>query len=312
MAAPHPLRVLVADDEALARQRLEDLLRKESHIEIAGTAEDGDAAVEAILKLKPDLVFLDVQMPGRTGFDVVRDVGAERMPPTIFVTAYDRFALQAFNVAAVDYLVKPFDDERFEQAFRRARHMIELKEVGRLTEQLRALLQSEARAAAAAATWPAAGAAGGPGAAGASGTPAEPAAAAGAPSAGATGVPRAPAGGHRGGSPYLERIAVEMRGQVRVVPVETIEYITASGPYAEIHVGEKTYIIRERMQTLEERLDPARFFRIHRSVIVRLDRIDTLLREPGGDYAVQLKNGARLSVSRNRVEPLEQWMGLPR
>jgi len=302
MAAPHPLRVLVADDEALARQRLEDLLRKESNVEIAGTAESGDAAVEAIEKLKPDLVFLDVQMPGRTGFDVVRDVGAEKMPPTIFVTAYDRFALQAFNVAAVDYLVKPFDDERFEQAFRRARHMIELKELGRLTEQLRALLQSEARAAAA----------------GAAGTPAEapwaggPGGIAGSPGTGAAGAPRAGAGGPHGGSQYLERIAVEMRGQVRVVPVDTIEYITASGPYAEIHVGEKTYIIRERMQTLEERLDPARFFRIHRSVIVRLDRIDTLLREPGGDYAVQLKNGARLSVSRNRVEPLEQWMGLPR
>ena len=276
MAASHPLRVLVADDEALARQRLEDLLRKESNVEIVGTAEDGDAAVAAIGKLNPDLVFLDVQMPGRTGFDVVRDVGAEKMPPTIFVTAYDRFALQAFNVAAVDYLLKPFDDERFEQAFRRARHLIELKEVGRLTEQLRALLQNEALAAAA----------------GAAVTPA--------------------AESPHSASRYLERIAVEMRGQVRVVPVDTIEYITASGPYAEIHVGEKTYIIRERMQTLEERLDPARFFRIHRSVIVRLDRIDTLLREPGGDYAVQLKNGARLSVSRNRVEPLEQWMGLPR
>ena len=276
MAAPHPLRVLVADDEALARQRLEDLLRKESNVEIVGTAGDGDAAVAAIAKLNPDLVFLDVQMPGRTGFDVVRDVGADKMPPTIFVTAYDRFALQAFNVAAVDYLLKPFDDERFEQAFRRARHLIELKEVGRLTEQLRALLQNEALAAA----------------------------------AGGAVTPTAESP-HSAGR-YLERIAVEMRGQVRVVPVDTIEYITASGPYAEIHVGEKTYIIRERMQTLEERLDPARFFRIHRSVIVRLDRIDTLLREPGGDYAVQLKNGARLSVSRNRVEPLEQWMGLPR
>jgi two-component system, LytTR family, response regulator len=304
MAAPHPLRVLVADDEALARQRLEDLLRKESNVEIAGTADNGDAAVEAIEKLKPDLVFLDVQMPGRTGFDVVRDVGAEKMPPTIFVTAYDRFALQAFDVAAVDYLVKPFDDERFEQAFRRARHMIELKEVGRLTEQLRALLQSEAQAAAAGTT--------GPQAASWAGAPGRPGGSAASPNAGAASAPRAGAGGPQGGSRYLERIAVEMRGQVRVVPVDTIEYITASGPYAEIHVGEKTYVIRERMQTLEERLDPARFFRIHRSVIVRLDRIDTLLREPGGDYAVQLKNGARLSVSRNRVEPLEQWMGLPR
>lgn len=285
MSAPHPLRVLVADDEALARQRVEDLLRKESGVEVAGTADSGNAAVESILALSPDLVFLDVQMPGRTGFEVVREVGVDKMPPTIFVTAYDRFALEAFNVAAVDYLVKPFDDERFEQAFQRARHLIELKEVGRLTEQLRALLQSEARAAAASAGVPAA-------------------------VSGAPGIGPAPA--PRGGTPYLERIAVEMRGQVRVVPVETIEYITASGPYAEIHVGDKTYVIRERMQTLEERLDPARFFRIHRSVIVRLERIDTLLREPGGDYAVQLKNGTRLSVSRNRVEPLEQWMGLPR
>ncbi|HUK01204.1 MAG TPA: LytTR family DNA-binding domain-containing protein [Steroidobacteraceae bacterium] len=268
MAAAKPLRVLIVDDEALARQRLEDLLRKEDGVEIVGQADNGQAAIAAITSLRPDLVFLDVQMPGRTGVEVVREVGAQHMPPTIFVTAYDRYALDAFNLAAVDYLVKPFDDERFEQAFRRARRAIELEEFGRLSDQLRAMLKG------------------------------------------------AESGGHEHGapprSPYLERIAVEMRGQVRVVPVETIEYITASGPYAEIHVGEKTYIIRERMQTLEERLDPTHFFRIHRSVIVRLERIEALLREPGGDYAVQLKSGARLSVSRNRVEPLEQWMGLPR
>ena len=271
MPPARPLRVLIVDDEALARQRLEDLLRGEDGVEIVGTADNGNAAVEAIASLKPDLVFLDVQMPGRTGLEVVREVGPENMPATIFVTAYDRYALDAFDLAAIDYLVKPFDDERFEQAFQRARRLIELEEVGRLSERLRAVLQSEERA---------------------------PAAAAGAPTA---------AEGR-----YLERIAVEMRGQVRVVPVASIEYIAASGPYAEIHVGEKTYIIRERMQTLEERLDPARFFRIHRSVIVRLEQIESLLREPGGDYAVQLKGGARLSVSRNRVEPLEHWMGLPR
>jgi two-component system LytT family response regulator len=265
MSSGRALRVLIVDDEALGRHRLEDLLHHEADVEIIGTADNGEAAIEAIRKLRPDLVFLDVQMPGRTGLEVVREIGPEHMPPTIFVTAYDRYALDAFEVAAVDYLVKPFDDERFEHAFRRARRMIELKELGRLSERLRAVLQVESQSSSA--TPPAA--------------------------------------------PFLERIAVEMRGQVRVVPVEAIEYITASGPYAEIHVGDKTYIIRERMQTLEERLDPARFFRIHRSVIVRLDRIEALLREPGGDYAVQLKSGARLSVSRNRVEPLEQWMGLP-
>ena len=270
MSGPN-LRVLIVDDEALGRQRLEDLLRHEEGVEIAGFADNGDSAIEAIRSAKPDLVFLDVQMPRRTGLEVVRDIGPENMPPTIFVTAYDRYALDAIDVAAVDYLVKPFDDERFEQAFRRARKMIGLTELGKLSEQLRTVLNSSGTNAAAAA-----------------------------PVALSDSV----------ATGYLERIAVEMRGQVRVVPVVTIEYIAASGPYAEIHVGDRTYIIRERMQTLEERLDPANFFRIHRSVIVKLDQIETLLREAGGDYAVQLRCGARLSVSRNRVEPLEKWMGL--
>jgi two-component system, LytTR family, response regulator len=277
MTAPN-LRVLIVDDEALGRQRLEDLLRHEEGVEIAGFADNGDTAIEAIRSVKPDLVFLDVQMPRRTGLEVVRDIGPDNMPPTIFVTAYDRYALDAFDVAAVDYLVKPFDDERFEQAFQRARKMIGLTELGRLSERLRTVLNFGSRA---------------------------PEGAAAAPPLAATGMlADSPASG------YLERIAVEMRGQVRVVPVATIEYIAASGPYAEIHVGERTYIIRERMQTLEERLDPTHFFRIHRSVIVKLEQIETLLREAGGDYAVQLRCGARLSVSRNRVEPLEKWMGL--
>ena len=111
---------------------------------------------------------------------------------------------------------------------------------------------------------------------------------------------------------YLDRIPVESRGQVRVVPVAKIDYITASGPYAELHVGEKTYVVRERMQTLEEQLDPSIFFRIHRSAIVRLDRIDTLLHRPGGDYAVRLKNATELDVSRARRDELEQRLGIGR
>jgi two-component system LytT family response regulator len=258
------IRVLIVDDEPLARQRLEDLLRS-LPVEIVGFAETGDAAIEAIRELAPDLVFLDVQMPGRTGIEVVREIGPERMPPTIFVTAWDQFALEAFDLAALDYLVKPFDDERFEQAFERARKLIELRDMSRLSAQLVNLLKRA--------------------------------------EAGATPAPT---------KSFLERIAVEMRGQVRVVPVSDIDYITASGQYAELHVGEKTHVIRERMSTLEERLDPASFFRIHRSAIVRLDRIETLLRDPGGDYAVRLRGGAQLSVSRNRVEALEKWMGVAR
>jgi len=269
MADRPPIRVLIVDDEPLARQRLEDLLRAEAGVEIVASVDNGEAAVDAVRSLHPDIAFLDVQMPGKTGIDVVREVGPEAMPLTIFVTAYDRYALQAFDLAAVDYLVKPFDDERFEQAFQRARRYVELEEMGELRERLLAVLDGGSRG-------------------GSSSAPAA------SPS----------------GSPYLERIAVEMRGKVRVVPVSQIEYITASGPYVELHTSERAYLIREAIHTLEEKLDPNRFLRIHRSIIVRVDLIDTFHRGAGGDYEVQLKGGARLRVSRSRREELERRLGV--
>jgi two-component system LytT family response regulator len=113
-----------------------------------------------------------------------------------------------------------------------------------------------------------------------------------------------------GSASWLERIAVEMRGKVKSVPVDQIDYIVASGPYAELHVGDRRHLIREAMQTLEERLDPQRFMRVHRSMIVRLDLIETLHRAAGGDYEVQLRNGARVKVSRSRREALERWLGV--
>ena len=271
MALRQPIRVLIVDDEPLARQRVEDLLRHEADVEIVGTAASGAAAVTSIRSLHPDLVFLDVQMPGMTGLDVVRTIGAAEMPATIFVTAFDRHALEAFDLAALDYLVKPFDDERFEEAFRRARRRVELEEVDRLRDQLLAVLQGGAAAARTAAS-------------DGSGAPSP--------------------------SQYLERIAVESRGKVRVVPVDQIDYITSDGPYAELHVADRTHIIRETMQSLEERLNPDHFFRIHRSAIVRLSLVDTLHRGAGGDYEVQLKNGVRLPVSRARREALERRMGV--
>ena len=111
-------------------------------------------------------------------------------------------------------------------------------------------------------------------------------------------------------TPYLERFAVETRGQVRVVPVSKVLYITASGPYAEIHTAERTHLIREQMQVLEERLDPDKFFRVHRSAIVRFELIEGLTRNASGDYTVQLKGGLTLKVSRSRSDELEQRMGL--
>ncbi|MFL5616014.1 MAG: LytR/AlgR family response regulator transcription factor [Gemmatimonadaceae bacterium] len=261
-----PIRVLVVDDEPLARERLLELLARETGVEVIGSADNGVAAVEAIRSQHPDLVFLDVQMPGKTGLDVVREIGADAMPATIFVTAFDQYALRAFELAALDYLVKPFDDERFEQAFQRARRLAELRDLGKLRERLLAVLHDAEG------------------------------------DASARPVADSPA--------YLERIAVEMRGKVRVVPVDQIDYITASGPYAELHTGERTHLIRETMQTLEERLDPRQFIRIHRSAIVRLPLVETLLRGAGGDYEVQLKGGLRLPVSRSRREELERRLGV--
>ena len=264
------IRVLIVDDEALGRLRVRDLLRDESGVEVVGEAGDGEAAVAAIRDLKPDLVFLDVQMPHKTGLDVVREIGAARMPMTIFVTAFDTYALQAFDVAALDYLVKPFDDERFEHAFRRARRVLALEGVERARESLMQMLRESAR------------------------------------------FDRAPEPSADGAvaGPYLERIAVEMKGQVKPIPVAQIDYISAAGPYAELHVGDKRYVIREAMQTLEDRLDPNRFMRVHRSVIVRLDLVEALHRGGGGDYELQMKGGVRLRVSRSRREALERWLGL--
>ncbi|HXD48894.1 MAG TPA: LytTR family DNA-binding domain-containing protein [Gemmatimonadaceae bacterium] len=271
---PPPLRVVIVDDEPLGRQRVADLLAGETDIEIAGVAENGQTAVELIRRARPDLVFLDVQMPGLSGLDVARRLGDD-MPPTIFVTAYDQHALKAFDLAAIDYLVKPFDDERFEQALKRARRVTDLEETRRVHERMLELLRT---------TFPPRPA---------DDPPRDDSA-------------REPARTEAG----LERIAVESRGKVKLVPVSEIDYIAASGPYAELVTGSRRHLVREAMQTLEDRLDPQRFVRIHRSYIVPLDRIDTLLRGAGGDYEVQLKDGTRLRVSRSRREMLEQKLGM--
>lgn len=143
MVMQRSLRVLIVDDEPLGRQRIEDLVRKDPSIEIAGTAADGTAAVQAIRTLRPDLVFLDVQMPGMTGLDVIRELGPDEMPATVLVTAYDKHALEAFELAAVDYVVKPFDDERLEEAIKRARRLVGASESHFLRERMMELLRSE-------------------------------------------------------------------------------------------------------------------------------------------------------------------------
>ncbi len=264
MDSDSTMRVLIVDDERLARQRLEDLLEREDEIVVVGSVNTGAKAIDAIREKVPDLVFLDVQMPGLSGLDVVEELGVDRMPLVIFVTAYDQYALKAFELAALDYLLKPFENERFKQALDRAREASTLRELSDFRERLAALLDN----------------------------------------------PSVPSGTSESKKRYLERIAVEKRGQVRVVPVDSIDFFSAEGSYVEVHTGDQTHLIRERMQTLEERLAPNEFFRIHRSYIVRLDRIESLIVGGGGDYAVKLTDGKRLKVSRSRREELEERLGL--
>lgn len=269
MSDAAPLRVLIVDDEPLGRRRVAALVRKEPGVEIVGMIGDGVAAVDAIRSLSPDLVFLDIQMPGMSGLDVIRTIGPGNMPTTVFVTAYDKHALAAFDLAAIDYLVKPFDDERFGEAFVRARRMARLEAADQLREKLLAVLRdvgSGKREAARAAV-------------------------------ATSRIPPFPAR-------FIDRIPVESRRKVHFISVSDIDCILASGPYAELVVGGHKHLIREAMQNLEDQLDPRRFVRIHRSAIVQLDRVDALLKARDGDWSVQLKNGLKIKVARSRREEL--------
>jgi two-component system, LytTR family, response regulator len=273
---PRPLRVIVVDDEPIGLKRLVRLASKEPRVELVGTATDGAEAVTAIRALQPDLVFLDIQMPTMTGLEVVQAIGADAMPATIFVTAYDQHAVEAFELAAVDYLVKPYDDERFEQAFRRARRMIENEGRTRVLDQLLAVLHGGGSVVT---------------------------------DAPATVTPDSPTGPTPAPKQPLVRIAVQMRGKLTVVQVAQIECITASGPYCELHVRGQRHLVRETIQALEDQLDPQRFLRIHRSAIVRMDLVETLVRTGSGDYEVLLKGGTRLPIGRSRRNAVQRRLG---
>ena len=265
-AADATIRALIVDDEPLARERLRGLLDDRPDVAVIGEAEDGLAAVEAIREQVPNLVFLDVQMPGLNGIDVIEEVGREQMPVTVFVTAYDQYAIKAFDLAAVDYLLKPFDDERFEQAFERARDRIADQDTDAISRRLLRMLQEKDPSLLEDETAP--------------------------------------------DEPFLERIAVQGRGKARIVSVDDITHITADGSYAELHTADGTHVIRERMKALAARLDPADFVRVHRSAIVRLDEVELILRSGGGNYAVRLEDGTTVSVSRGRIEELQERLGV--
>jgi two-component system LytT family response regulator len=249
MAGQSEIRVLVADDEPLARRGVRQLLAPHRDMTVVGEARNGAETLTALDALSPDLLFLDVQMPEMDGFEVLRARGAERMPAVVFVTAHDQFAVRAFEAHALDYLVKPLHVERFEAALERVRERLRLMEAAASAARLRALLDAEK------------------------------------------------AERERCG---VERLVVPIATGELVIPVAEIDWIGADDYYACLHVGARRHLLRESLASLETRLDPRRFARVHRSAIVQIDRI----RELHGDEVV-LRGGARLAVSRRRRAAIE-------
>jgi len=209
--------------------------------------------VTAIHDDSPDLVFLDVQMPEMSGFEVIEAVGSEKMPLVIFVTAYDQHALKAFQVRALDYLLKPFDRERFSDSLQRARKQLEREETGDLGRRLLALVKDLRR-----------------------------------------------------DQPKSDRLVVKSGGRLFFLRTDEIDWVEAAGNYVRIHVGPASHLLRETMNALEGRLDGEKFFRIHRSRIVNMERIQELQPWLNGEYAVVLRSGTRLTLSRGYREKLQE------
>jgi two-component system, LytTR family, response regulator len=272
------LRVLVADDEAIARAGLCALLTADPDVDVVAECADGAQAVRALRELRPDVAFLDVQMPALDGFAVLRQIESEYVPTIVFVTAYDRYALRAFDAHAVDYLLKPFEDERFHLALARAKE--------------------RARAAAAAVSAPSENVA--------DGSAETLAALTGRLAAFLDATER---GGGATAAQYPARLVVREAGSMRFVRTADLVWIEAADYYVKLHARGKVHMLRESMGSLEERLDPATFFRVHRSAIVNLDHVRELQPFGRGEHVVILDDETRLRLANTRREELEQRLG---
>ena len=247
------LRVLIAEDEPPARRHLRDALEAEPDIEIVAEVADGLRAAQEIIRLQPDLVILDVGLPELDGLGVVERVGAERMPHLIFVTAYDEHAVRAFEMCALDYVLKPYEAERLQRAIARARERIQSRtpaavDPGALAKALR---------------------------------PAKNA-----------------------------RMPIRHNGRIRMLPFDEIDYLQADGAHVRIHCGAESYLVRDSLSALQSQLDAARFARVHRSLIVNVERVRELEPLYRGEYVIWLQDGTRLVSGRTYRSTVQQVFGL--
>jgi len=247
------IRTVIVDDEPLARRGIRAQLNDEKDIEIVSECRNGREAVTVIEEQAPDLVFLDVQMPELDGFGVLEAVGVERMPAVIFITAYDKYALRAFDVHALDYLLKPFDGERFTKALQRVRRQIEQNSIHDLSRRLQNLLDDL-----------------------------------------------------KPNQKYTERLVIKSAGRIFFLGVAEIDWIEAADNYVRLHAGRESHLMRETMNSLEQKLDPAQFVRVHRSRIINIRQIKQLQPLFRGEYDIMLQDGTRLESGRGYRDRLQK------
>ncbi|TAK67572.1 MAG: response regulator transcription factor [Bacteroidetes bacterium] len=257
------IRTLIVDDEPLAREGVRLLLEKDPEFSIVRECGSGSQALESLKQHTVDLLFLDIQMPEMNGFEVLSHIPGAKMPVVIFVTAYDQFAVQAFKVHALDYLLKPFSDKEFYDVLNHTKEFLKLKSLEPLTERLSDLLFDM--------------------------------------------------NGKRGDTKakyeqYVSRIAVSSKGNIILVPVEEIDWVEAADYYVYLHTKGKSHILRETLSTLEEKLNPDQFIRIHRSSIVRIDMIQEIRPFFEGESVVMMKDGTKLKLGKTYKQKLKKFL----
>ena len=271
IAMTNSLRTIIVDDEALARRGLKHRLSDIDDIDIIAEAHNGREALKLITETTPDLVFLDIQMPGMDGFDVLRALNPEDMPTIVFVTAFDDYAIQAFEAHALDYLLKPIEDERLDEALERVRDFIDQKRavkhkksllqlVGQITGQAVGSMEEISR----------------------------------------KGVDQLK-------KKETPKLAIKDSGSTTLVPQDEIDWIDAAGDYMCVHSAGETYILRMTMKKLEAELDPDILQRVHRSTIVNVNQVREMQAHINGEYFLTLKNGHTVKLSRSYKDKLKHF-----
>ena len=250
------IRAVIADDETLARKFIRRMLKDEPDVEIIGECANGKEAVSMIRNEKPDLIFLDVQMPEKDGFAVLQSI--PELPEIIFTTAYEQYAIRAFELHALDYLLKPFDQTRFRDAIKHAKERLRSKRDKDVERQINALLQS---------------------------------------------VEKKPQ--------YLDRLVIKSGGRISFLSTDEINWIEADDKYVHLHTGKINPMVRQTLNAMEAQLDPKKFKRIHRSVIVHVARIKELQPMFNGEHSVLLEDGTRLTLTRSYKDKLFDLLGKP-